>query len=121
MAASLFRVSSFSFQLFPCLSFSVGVALVFACWHVRALFMGLSIAHEDTPRPQSRVQLRGFGWSFSTLVVVWLQLFIGIALFLSIYLYIYIYIYGLYLCVAGFDDRVLLHSGLDMVIMRACT
>lgn len=63
--------------------------MVFACSHVRALFKGLSIAHEDTPRPQSRVQLRGSGWSFSTLVVVWLQLFIGIALFLSIYLSIY--------------------------------
>ncbi|KAB8203567.1 hypothetical protein BDV34DRAFT_132049 [Aspergillus parasiticus] len=93
--------------------------MVFACSHVRALFKGLSIAHEDTPRPQSRVQLRGSGWSFSTLVVVWLQLFIGIALFLSIYLSIYIY--GRFLCVAGFDGRVLLHSGLDMVIMRACT
>ena len=83
--------------------------------------MGLSIAHEDTPRPQSRVQLRGSGWSFSTLVVVWLQLFIRIALFLSIYLSIYIYMCGHFVCVAGFDDRVLIHSGLDMIIMRVCT
>lgn len=36
-------------------------------------------------------------------------------------IYLSIYIYGRFLCVAGFDGRVLLHSGLDMVIMRACT
>lgn len=37
------------------------------------------------------------------------------------YLSIYIYMCGHFVCVAGFDDRVLLHSGLDMIIMRACT
>jgi hypothetical protein len=93
----LFRVSSvpFLFLFSNPLSFSSGshwFSFLFLFFlfgyilHVRALYMGLSIAHEDTPRPQSRVLLRGFGWSSFTLVVVWLQLLIGIALFILLYI-----------------------------------